>query len=175
MQKTNPGGKRKGGGIPQRDTGIWHFSFQEALPPGCNLALNPAFGTFSYLASENGRLSMVAQEHFSNTEMSVLLPLLEMYPYFCPYEALHASFYRGHMTEEALEESRKRLDDALDGGRWDQEMRSIRDALSRTRIKLKRFRIDILSILATGYILNVSALPMSIRSHSPTSGELVSA
>jgi hypothetical protein len=41
-------------------------------------------------------------------------------------------------------------------GTWDQEMRPVRCALSRTRLKMRTFNVDISSILSTGYILLIS-------------------
>ena len=38
-------------------------------------------------------------------------------------------------------------------GVWDQEMRPVRNVLSRTRLKMRTFGIEIASILETGYVL----------------------
>jgi len=146
----------------KKDVEILHFSLQDALPPGHILALNTKFGTLSYLSYDGDRLLMIMQEQFTSTEMSVLLPLLEMFPYYCPYEVLYASFYNGRVTDEAVARSRDHLDQAIEDGLWDPEMRPIRDALSRTRLKLRHFGIDISSILATGYILMIASTPMPI-------------
>jgi hypothetical protein len=146
----------------KKDIEIMHFSLQDALPPGHILALNTKFGTLSYLSYEGDRLQMMVQEQFTSTELSVLLPLLEMFPYYCPYEVLYASFYNGRTSDDVVEQSRKKLDRAIADGSWDQEMRAVRDALSRTRIKLRHFGIDISSILSTGYILMLASTPMPI-------------
>jgi hypothetical protein len=99
----------------------------------------------------------VRQEQFTNTEMSVLMPLLDLYPYYCPYETLYASFYGGGKADEAsIAKARQHLEDAMVEGVWDQEMRPVRCALSRTRIKIRSFHVDISSILSTGYILMVA-------------------
>lgn len=134
---------------------ILHFSLQSALPEGHSLALNTASGTLSYMACVDNQPRLVMQEQFTSTEMSVLMPLLEMFPYYCPYEVMYASFYKGNVSEKAVARCRERLQDALEGGVWDQEMRPVRGALSRARLKLRSFGIDISSILATGYILMV--------------------
>lgn len=138
---------------------ILHFSLQDSLPAGHSLALNTAFGTLSYLVCDDSRIPrLVRQEQFTNTEMSVLLPLLELFPYYCPYETLYASFYGGgKTTDETIERAREHLDEAMENGVWDQEMRPVRCALSRTRLKVRSFGIDISSILATGYILMIAA------------------
>jgi hypothetical protein len=137
---------------------ILHFSLQDALPPGHSLALNLAFGTLSYLVCEDSSTPrLIRQEQFTHTEMSVLLPLLELFPYYCPYEALYASFYSdGKVDETTTTQARIHLEDAQETGIWDQEMRSVRCALSRARLKIRSFGIDISSILATGYILMIA-------------------
>lgn len=144
--------------IQQQAATIMHFSLQDSLPAGHILALNATFGTLSYLiADEMGMPRLTRQEQFTNTELSVLLPMLELFPYYCPYEVLYASFYRGgKATEEQVAEAREHLEAAMAEGIWDQEMRPVRCALSRTRLKMRTFNVDISSILATGYILLIS-------------------
>jgi len=72
---------------------ILHFSLQDALPLGHTLALNTTFGTLSYLVSDDNHPRLLMQEQFTSTELSVLLPLFEMFPYYCPYETMYAYFY----------------------------------------------------------------------------------
>jgi hypothetical protein len=148
---------------------ILHFSLQDSLPTGHTLALNIAFGTLSYLICDESRIPrLVRQEQFTNTEMSMLLPLLELFPYYCPYEVLYASFYaNGKASEEQVERARQHLDEAQEEGTWEQEMRPVRCALSRARIKIRSFGIDISSILATGYILMGVAEPEEIEEELP--------
>ncbi|MBO0781433.1 MAG: hypothetical protein J2P37_21650 [Ktedonobacteraceae bacterium] len=134
---------------------ILHFSLQGALPEGHTLALNTTFGALSYMACEDNRARLMMQEQFTSTEMSVLLPLLDMFPYYCPYEVMYASFYNGKVSDKVVERCRRRLLEAQEEGIWDQEMRPVRGALSRARLKLRPFGIDISSILSTGYILMV--------------------
>jgi hypothetical protein len=135
---------------------ILHFSLQDSLPAGHTLALNTTFGTVSYLVTEGNIPRLVRQEQLTNTEMSVLMPLLELFPYYCPYEVLYASFYgSGKVTDSNVARARERLQEAQEAGTWDQEMRPVRCALSRTRLKMRSFGVDISSILATGYILMV--------------------
>ena len=145
----------------QANNKILHFSLQDSLPVGHTLAMNTAFGTLSYLVCEQGGLPrLMCQEPFTNTKMSVLMPLLEMFPYYCPYEVLYASFYsNGKVNEENIASARERLEEAMVDGSWDQEMRPVRCALSRTRLKMRSFGVDISSILSTGYILMLVARP----------------
>jgi hypothetical protein len=140
-------------GLPNN---ILHFSLQSALPEGQALALNTDSGELSYLGCVDGQPRILLQEHLALAEMRVLLPLLEMYPYYCPYEMLYASFYRSDVSDKVVEICRNLLQETLDLGTWDQEMRPVRGALSRLRLKLRIFGIDVSSILATGYILMFS-------------------
>lgn len=138
---------------------ILHFSLQDALPDGHMFALNTTLGTLSYLAVNDGIPRLKAQQQFTRGEMSMLLPLLESYPYFCPYEVLFASFYNNETGEELVEQCRVHLQKAANKGIWDQEMRPVRTLLSRTRLKARALGIDILSILETGYILRFLPKP----------------
>ncbi len=139
--------------LKQDDENILHFSMQGALPESHSLAINLSFGTCSYLSCVDGRPLLIMQEQFTSSEMSVLLPLLESFPYYCPYEVMFARFYNGRVTDRVITRARQHLQEAQEAGLWDQEMRPVRSALSRTRIKLRPFGIDVSSILATGYIL----------------------
>lgn len=132
---------------------IVHFSLKDLLPAGHTLALNFTLGTLSQLSYGIEGPKLVAEEQFTNSEVCVLKPVLESYPHFCPYEVLLASFNSRNVTEDAIESCRKRLHKAQEAGEWDQEMRPVRNVLSRTRLKMHSFRLDIFSILETGYVL----------------------
>jgi hypothetical protein len=132
---------------------ILHFSLQGLLPVGHSLALNTTIGTLSHLVCKQDRPHMLTEQQFTTSEICVLMPLLESYPYYCPYEVLLASFNTGRVTDATVERCRQRLQEAQEAGVWDQEMRPVRNVLSRTRIKTRAFGIEISSILETGYIL----------------------
>jgi len=133
---------------------IFYFHLNNALPEGHTLVLNTHLGTLSYLATEEGGWpKMLAQQQFTNSELSLLRPLLENYPHYCPHEVMFANFYNGAVNEKTVARARERLEEAMEYGTWDHEMRPVRNVLSRTRLKLKDFGLDVLSILETGYIL----------------------
>jgi hypothetical protein len=69
---------------------------------------------------------------------------------------MFANFYNCSVSENTVARARQRLQEALDYGTWDHEMRPVRNVLSRARLKLKSFGIDVLSILETGYMLDVN-------------------
>jgi hypothetical protein len=140
---------------------ILYFTLQNALPVGHTLALNVRLGTLSYLHTDEGCWPrMLVQQQFTNSELSLLRPLLEHYPHYCPHEVMFANFYNGVVTEKTIARARERLQEAMDYGTWDHEMRPVRNVLSRTRLKLKDFGLDVLSILETGYMLMVSPRPV---------------
>ncbi|HZU00424.1 MAG TPA: hypothetical protein VFA10_12210 [Ktedonobacteraceae bacterium] len=132
---------------------ILHFSLQGVLPSGHLLAVNPLLGTLSYIVNEDHHPRLIMQQQFTAGEMSVLMPLLEAYPYYCPYDTLLASFQYGNVTEATVERCREHLQEAQEEGIWDQEMRPMRNVLSRARLKLRTFGIEVSTIVETGYIL----------------------
>jgi hypothetical protein len=138
------------------------YYLRSCLPDGHILAFHAGLGTLSYLTVEGKEPRMVTQEQFNTSESSLLLPLLENYPHYCPYEIMFANFYNGSVSENTVARARQRLQEAQDYGTWDHEMRPVRNVLSRARLKLKSFGIDVLSILETGYMLDV------IRKADPT-------
>ena len=157
-----PTGKTQNGSQKQLKSDvpeIMYFAPEGLLPAGHTLVLNRKLGTLSYLSKGTDRPRLVMQQQFTSSELSLLLPLLELFPDYCPYEVMFASFYNGTITDETVKLCRQRLYDALERGTWDQELRPLRNVLSRTRMKLRPFGIDISSILETGYILIINARP----------------
>jgi len=96
---------------------------------------------------------MMAEQQFTLSELSLLLPLLNSHPHYCPYEVLLASFNHRTVSDATIERCRRQLHEAQLEGVWDQEMRPVRNVLSRTRLKMRTFGIEIASILETGYVL----------------------
>jgi hypothetical protein len=127
------------------------------LPEGQTLVLNTALGTLSLLSNGETLPRLLIQQQFTCSELSLLLPLLEQFPHYCPYEVMFASFYNGAITEDTIERCRIQLQEALEDGCWDQQLRPVRNVLSRIRFKLRGFGLDIMSILETGYILMVTS------------------
>ena len=141
--------------VQPTDDDILHFSLDNLLPEGHTLALNLSLGTLSLIANsrDNFYPYLLAEQQFTASELCVLVPLLKQYPHYCPYEVLLASFNNGNTNEATVERSRNRLFEAQQEGIWDQEMRPVRNVLSRARLKMRSFNIEISSILETGYVL----------------------
>ncbi len=137
------------------DEEIVHFLPEDLLAAGQILALNMALGTLALIAPfpEKPYPRLDGEQQFTTSEMNLVLPLLYSYPHYCPYEVLLASFNYGKVTEKGVEKARKHLHAALEEGIWDQEMRPVRNVLSRARLKLRQLQIDIVSILETGYVM----------------------
>jgi hypothetical protein len=137
-----------------------HFSLLDALPSGHVLVINRKLGTLSHIAVKDENARLLAQQQFTASEMSILLPLLDAFPFYSPYEVLFAHFYSDDVTEHIITRARKHLQRAQEEGIWDQEMRSVRNMLSRARLKLRTLGLDISSILETGYILKIVSMPV---------------
>lgn len=137
---------------------ILYFDLQGALPAKHVLVLSTRLCVLSYLSIDTKQQPRIlVQQQFTQSELSLLQPLLEYYPHYCPHEVMFANFYNGTVTEQTIARARERLREAVEYGTWDHEMRPVRNVLSRTRLKLKDFGLDILSILETGYMLLLSA------------------
>lgn len=149
--------------VEPNDEEILHFTLEGLLPAEWTLALHVSLGTLSLIADDPGKSHpcMLAEQQFTISELCVLMPLLRSYPHYCPYEVMLASFSHGHVSDTTVERCRQRLYEAQLAGVWDQEMRPVRNVLSRTRLKMRSFGIEISSILETGYILMV----LSERKH----------
>jgi hypothetical protein len=132
---------------------ILHFSLKGLLPDGQSLVLHVSHGTLSLLSCQGGVPRMLAQQQFTTSELMVLFPLLDAFPYYCPYEVLLASHATGHVNERSIAQAKKRLLDAKVAGQWDQEVHAVRSLLSRARLKMRVFGIAMPSIEETGYIL----------------------
>lgn len=141
--------------VKQTDEAIMHFSLPDLLPEDQILALNTRLGTLVLLTTSPDipHPTLLAEQQFSSSELSVVIPLLQMYPHFCPYDVLLASFNSGNTDEATVARFRLRLQEAQFAGVWDYEMRPVRNILSRARFKLREIGIEISSILETGYIL----------------------
>ncbi len=134
---------------------ILHFDMANLLPDDQVLALHTKLGTVSLLTCQpdTPHPIVLSEQQFSVNELNLLLPLLQVYPQFCPYELLLASFYAKNTDAATVERFRLRLQEAQFAGVWDYELRPTRNLLSRIRFKLRDLGIEVSSILETGYLL----------------------
>jgi hypothetical protein len=131
------------------------------LPEGALLVYNPTLGTLVFLAYDHEQKlpRLLGEQQFTPGEAGLLRPLLACYPDYCAYEVLHASFYCPpdspllDLRDPVVMRSRKHLETRRKQGRLDEEMRPVRNVLSRVRLKLHELSIDVKSILDTGCLL----------------------
>jgi hypothetical protein len=128
------------------ETKIVHFAFQDLLPPGQTLVLSLGTRTLSLL--QEGR--MVMDQQFSVNELRLLEPILQAFPHYCPYEVLLAHLSAMPVTPNTVARCRQRLLEAQGNGRWQQELRPVRRALSSLRGKLHRFGLEISNVRERG-------------------------
>jgi len=139
---------------------VSHYSLSGLLPPDQALALNLETHTLSLLT--NGP-ELIIEQHFSANEMSMLVPLLDSFPYYCPYEMLLSHISSNTVTTTSIAHCRQRLQEAQDRGTWQQELRPIRRALSSLRSKLHSFDLAISNVRERG----CSLINMKSPTHFP--------
>jgi hypothetical protein len=135
------------------DETMVHLSLDGILPPGHILAVHPHQGILAHLSCDTDGPRLLGVRRFTATEMCLLLPLLQQYPAYCPYEVLLAHFTSAKVTEESITRAREQLYVAQEAGIWDSMMRPIRNVLSRARFRLGDLSIGVVSMLEMGYML----------------------
>ncbi len=127
---------------------ISHFSLPSLLPEGYTLAVNLETRTLSLLA--DGPV-LIEELQLSANEIQMIVPILESFPHYCPYEVLLSHMASNTVTTATIEHCHKRLQEAQEQGTWQQELRPIRRALSSLRGKLHRFELEISNIRERGW------------------------
>ncbi len=129
-----------------------HLTLPSLLPAGCLIALNRDPGTLVLLAMDGNETGLLNEQQFTPSEVCVLVPLICAYPHFSPHELLLASFnsVRGDASYSMIERFWTSLLEAFEIPAWNAEMCPVRNVLSRVRLKLLPFNLDIESILETG-------------------------
>lgn len=135
---------------------LLHLSLDGLLPANQILAVNPSMCTVTLLASTPDEdAHILAQQHFSPNGMRVLVPLLEAYPHYCPYEVLLASLF-SYTSDEARDHLQ---------GHWDSTIRPVRRAMNSLVPGLRAFGLQVHSIRSTGYL--IEALSASRAERKP--------
>src|SRR6266436_3898328 len=92
-----------GGESPQEV--VLHLSLDGLLSPNQILAVKPSLQTVTLMATTTDEEPhLLEQQHFSPNGMCVLVPLLEAYPHYCPYEVLLARLF-----SQTLDQARAQL------------------------------------------------------------------
>lgn len=132
---------------------IFHYTLLNMLPSGHILALHTTLGILALLAYEKDLPYLRQVVQITKQEMKLLLPLLESFPNYCPYETLYANFHKGTTEEVTVARCRNHLYHAVEKGLWRQEMHLIQITMSRLRYKMAAFGINISSYMNAGYSL----------------------
>ncbi len=133
------------------------FVLQGLFPLPHAFVLNSTLGTLLHLSMQPDMPHpvLLSEQQFTEQELSLVVPLLTNYPEFAPMEELYASFCYGYdgLSEQRIDQAREQVHEALEEGIWDQELRPLRNAMSRARFKLRHLGLDAVSLLETGYLL----------------------
>lgn len=140
----------------EEDISIEHFALHGLLPQGCTLALHAETRTLSLMA-DGPRL--LRQQTFSDNEMRIIIPILQAFPRYCPYEILLANLTSDAVDAAAIRRSQHFLKEAQSNGTWHQELRPIRRALSSLRSKLHLFHLEISTVRERGCSLTSLIVP----------------
>lgn len=139
------------------DVHLQVFVLESLFPPPHAFVLNSDLLTLLHLTMQPGTPHpvLLSEQQFTQQEMNLLLPLFTNFPEYAPMEELYTSFCYGceGVNERRIEQAREHLNEALDEGVWDQELRGLRNVMSRTRFKLRHLGLDTVSLLETGYLL----------------------
>ena len=125
-----------------------NFSLTGLLPENSKLVVNREQRILTQLRSTATDCVIVEQQTLTDTEIDLVLALLEWHPYHCPLENILAAY-----SGRSVEQCRKQINRALEEGLIDGLMRPARNRLSLFRPKLHVFGLDARSIIETGYML----------------------
>jgi hypothetical protein len=135
--------------LREADEGLLYFSLPGLLEDHQTLVVNPAMRTATLLWNDaDGGAPILRQQQFSPNGMRVLVPLLQAYPEYCPYEMLLASLF-----PLSLEAGRTLLEEA-----WEETIRPVRRAMSSLLPGLRPFGLSVSSVRGLGYLLTPLSL-----------------
>lgn len=123
---------------------LMHFSLPGLLPDNHTLIVNSAIRTATLFRNEeSGGAHIVTQHLFSRNGMRVLVPLLQVYPDYCPYEILLASLF-----PISIDQCRTLLQEE-----WEVAVRPVRRAIGGIMTGLRSFDLQVISLRGMGYLL----------------------
>jgi hypothetical protein len=131
----------------QGEAKIIHFSLPGLLEAVQILALNSETRIL-FLLFEGPKL--IVDQQFSINELRIILPILESFPHYSPYEVLLAYLVSDAVTANSIARCRENLQKAQTLGTWQQELRPLRRGLSSLRQKLHPFDLEISNIRERG-------------------------
>ena len=140
---------------------VLHFYLPDLMPADHKLALNLETRTLSLLTDGP---QLVAEQQFSVNELHMIIPILEFFPHYCPYEVLLAHLAANVVTTATIDHYRKYLREAQRLGIWQQELRPVRRAISSLRNKLDCFQLGISNVRERG--CSLTGLSVTNRRYS---------
>jgi hypothetical protein len=126
--------------MKQTDSDVRYYPLHGLLPEGNIFALHMEMRTLSLLCE--GPM-LIKQQQFSDSELRVLTPILDAYPYYCSYDVLLAHTSNRIVTASVITDCHQRLQDAHRQGTLRQELKPVRRAISSLRAKLRCFHLEI--------------------------------
>jgi hypothetical protein len=129
---------------------IVYFSLPSLVQRSHRLIVHKELRTLSLISDDSNGPNLVQQEILSDNELQTIIPILNVFPHYCPYEVLLASIISRTTVESIVGDWRFRLLEAHDKGTWQQEIRPLRRALSSLRRKLYSFGLEISTIREKG-------------------------
>ncbi len=136
------------------EQGIAYFSLH-TLPPGHLLAWQPAWSILIHLYADAGKPRIQGAQQFTDSEMCLLLPLLQAHPGHCSYASMLAHYHSpdGTSIEQLVAQIDAWLKEAQGTQAWEQQMQPVRDLFVQMHSKLQALGLDIGAVLGTGYVL----------------------
>jgi hypothetical protein len=123
---------------------LLHFSLSGLLEDNQTLVVHLAKHTAILFCPEvDGGRRMLTQQQFSPNGMRMLLPLLQAYPRYCPYEVLLATLF-----PLSLEEGRHLMEQD-----WEAAIRPVRRAMRTILAPLRAFHFKVSTVRGAGYLL----------------------
>jgi hypothetical protein len=136
------------------DPELRYLSLDGLLPEAHRLALQRNLGLVARLYVDGDGVPRLQHvQWFTPVEMALVLALPEQYPRYCPYEVSLSHFTSTRVSERVIDRMREQAYEARESGEWDVLMRPMRNVLSRIRLKLRPFGIEIVSLVEVGYAL----------------------
>jgi hypothetical protein len=133
---------------------------QELLPSSQKLQINEDDRIINILNSESPQL--LAQQHLSRNEWSILNTLCASYPYYAPYKDLLAC-----LTSLSPADCHKRILEAQEASSQElhQEIKPVRQTISRLRKKLSKLNpsLKISHTPQSGYAITTAARHLASR------------
>lgn len=124
------------------------YSLSGLLPENNAVVLDHELRILTQFQTVGQARTIVEQQQFAAQEWELLSALIENYPYHCPFAHLLAA-----KEGKSLSRCEQIVNRALNEGDINEMMKPVRNVLSRVRLKLHCFGIDMKSMLETGYML----------------------